>query len=63
MRPNGNISTEWAKVLSFVWEKVLFIQKSGCLINNLFGNVFQSLRDIYRLNNATVSKTPMLKSI
>ena len=24
MKPNGNISSEWAKVLSFVWEKVLF---------------------------------------
>ena len=23
MKPNGNISMEWAKVLSFVWEKVL----------------------------------------
>ena len=23
MKPNGNISIEWAKVLSFVWEKVL----------------------------------------
>ena len=23
-KPNGNISTDWAKVLSFVWEKVLF---------------------------------------
>ena len=24
MRPNGNISTEWAKGFSFVWEKVVF---------------------------------------
>ena len=24
MRPNGGISTEWAKVFSLVWEKVLF---------------------------------------
>ena len=23
-KPNGNISTDWAKALSFVWEKVLY---------------------------------------
>ena len=45
MKPNGNISTEWAKVLSFVWEKVLFYREVMCfLINNLFGNVFQTSR-------------------
>ena len=25
--PNGNISTEWAKVLSSVWEKLLFYRE------------------------------------
>ena len=44
---NGNISTEWAKVLSFVWEKVLFYRKViFFLINNLFQNVFQTWRII-----------------
>ena len=43
MKPNGNISTEWAKVLSFVWESVLFYREVICfLINNLFRNVFQT---------------------
>ena len=47
MKPNGNISTEWAKVLSFVWEKVLFYREVICfLINNLFGNAFQTSRVI-----------------
>ena len=27
MKPNGNMSMEWAKVLSFVWEKVLFYRE------------------------------------
>ena len=45
MKPNGNISTEWPKVLSFVWENVLFCREVICfLINNLFGNVFQIAR-------------------
>ena len=48
MKPNGNTSTEWAKVFSLVWEKVLLYGEVICfLINNFFGNVFQ--------------KTPMLK--
>ena len=43
MKPNWNISTEWAKVLSFVWEKVLFYREIICfLFNNLFWNVFQT---------------------
>ena len=47
MKPNRNISTEWAKVLSFVWEKVLFYREVICfLFNNLFGNVFQTSRGI-----------------
>ena len=45
MRHNGNISTVYAKVLSFVWEKVLFYKEVICfLINILFGNVFQTSR-------------------
>ena len=57
MKSNGNISTEWAIVLSFVWEKILFYREVICfLINNLF---FKS----NRLNNATVTvcETPMLR--
>ena len=47
MNPNANISTEWAKVLSFVSEKVLSYRGVICfLINNLFGNVFQTSRTI-----------------
>ena len=47
MKPNGNISTEWAKVLSFVWEKEPFHREVVCfLINNLFGNAFQTSRVI-----------------
>ena len=46
MKPNGNISTEWAKVLSFIWEKVLFYREVICFINTLFGNVFQTSRVI-----------------
>ena len=47
MKPNGNISTECAKVLSFVWEKELFHREVICfLINNLFRNVFQTSRVI-----------------
>ena len=47
MKPNGNISMEWPKVLSFVWEKVLFHREVICfLINNLFWNVFQISRVI-----------------
>ena len=48
MKPNGNISTEWANVLSFAWEKLLFYMFyiSYFLINNLFENVFQTSRVI-----------------
>ena len=46
----------------FVWEKVLFIPKSGFLINILFGNIFQIFR-VNRLNDATVCETLMLKCI
>ena len=47
MKPNGNISTELAKVLSFVWEKLLFYREVICfVINNVLGNVFQTSRVI-----------------
>ena len=47
MKPNGNISTEWAKVLSFVWEKLVFYREViFFLINNLFENFFQTSRVI-----------------
>ena len=46
MKPNRNISMEWAKVLSFVWEKVLFYREVKFLIDNLFGNVLQTSRVI-----------------
>ena len=37
----------FAKVLSFVWEKLLFYREVTCfLINNLFGKVFQTSRVI-----------------
>ena len=39
MKPNGNISTEWAKVLSIVYEKLLFYREVLCfLIYNLWEN-------------------------
>ena len=45
MKPNGNTSTESTKVLSFVWQKEPFYRDVICfLINNLFGNVFQTSR-------------------
>ena len=47
MKPNWNISTEGPKVLSFIWEKVLFYKEVTCfLINNLFGKDFQTSRVI-----------------
>ena len=41
MSPNGNASTEWVKVLSLVWEKVLFY--SGVKIFKLLKKVFPTL--------------------
>ena len=46
MKPNGNISMEWAKLFSFVWEKVQFTENLSFFIDNLFGNVFQTSRGI-----------------
>ena len=44
-KPNENISTEWAKVLSIVYEKLLFYREViYFLINNLFENIFQTSR-------------------
>ena len=46
-KPSGNISAELAKVLSTVYEKLLFYREVICFfINNLFGNVFQTSRAI-----------------
>ena len=41
----GNISMEWAKVLSFVWEKVLFYREVKLLIN--FSGTFFKLQELY----------------
>ena len=57
MKHKGNISTEWAKVLSFVWEKQLFHREVICFLINYFSYNSKS----NRLNNATVCETPMLK--
>ena len=56
MKPNGNISTEWAKVLSFVWEEILFYREVICfLINNLpFRKLFSNFKG-NRLNSATAT--------
>ena len=44
MKPR-NISTEWAKVLPFAWEKLLWYREIMCfLIDNLFENIFQASR-------------------
>ena len=46
-KPNENISTEWANVLSIIHEKLLFYREVICfLINNFFENVFQTSRVI-----------------
>ena len=63
MKPNGNISTEWAVVLSFVWEKELFHREViYFLINNLFWKRFSILKS-NRLNNATACEIPMPKKV
>ena len=59
MKPNGNISTEWAKVFFFVWEKELFRREIICFLIN-FLETFSNFKS-NRLNNATVYETPMLK--
>ena len=58
MKPNGSISTEWPKVLSFVWEKELF-HREVVLINKPFRKRFSNFKS-NRSNNATVCETPML---
>ena len=61
MKPNGNISTEWAEVLSFIWETELFHREVICfLINNLYWKRFSNFES-NRLNNTTVCETPMPK--
>ena len=52
------MSMEWTKVLSFVWENVLFYREVKLLLT--FSEKFFKLQG-YRLNNATVYETPILK--
>ena len=49
---------EWTKVLSFVWENVLFYREVKLLLT--FSEKFFKLQG-YRLNNATVCETLILK--
>ena len=53
-KPNENISTEWTKVLSIVWKKILFYTEVKFVINNLFGKVFQAsgVKDLKALLSA-----------
>ena len=60
MKPTGNISTEWAEVLSFIWETEPFHREVICFLINLFWKRFSNFKS-NRLNNATVCETPMLK--
>ena len=61
MKPNGNISTQWAKVLYFVWQKVLFhIEIKVFLLQQPFRKRFSNSRS-NRFSNATVCETPMRK--
>ena len=47
MKPNGNISTKWTKVLYFVWEKVLSCTKVKVfLLEQPFRKLFQTSRVI-----------------
>ena len=54
----GNISMEWAKVPSFVWEKVLFYREVKLLIT--FSGTFSSFKS-YMLNNAAARENLILK--
>ena len=59
MKPNGDISVEWAKLLLLFGKKYCFTEKLRFLIDNLFGKAFLKIES-YKLNNATVCETPML---
>ena len=59
MKPNGNISMEWAKVLAFLWEKVLFWREVKFSYWSPFRKRFLNFKS-YKLNNSTVCKTLML---
>ena len=48
MKPNGNISAKWAKVLYFVWEKVLFYTKV-LVLQQHFRKRFSNFRSIIGL--------------
>ena len=62
MKSNGSMSTEWAKVLYFVLEKVLFYTEvKFSYFNNLFGNVFQTsgvivVLTLYSMRNSDAKK-------
>ena len=60
IKTNGNTSTKWAKVLSFVWEKYYFIEKLYIFFLMTFSETLFKPQE-YRLINATVRETPMLK--
>ena len=62
MKPNGNISTESAKVLYFVWEQILFytVKVKVFLLQQSFWKRFSNFRS-NRLNSTTLCETSMLK--
>ena len=61
---NWNISTEWAKILSFVLEKVLCYRGvTYFLINNLFGNTFQASRVINLLTPLYMKLFKLLEKV
>ena len=61
---NWNISTEWAKILSFVLEKVLCYRGvTYFLINNLFGNTFQASRVINLLTSLYMKLFKLLEKV
>ena len=46
MKLNGNISTEWAQVPSYIWEEEPVHREILRFLINAFGNVFQTSRVI-----------------
>ena len=54
---------EWAKILSFVYEKLPFYREVICfLINNIFAKVFQTSRVIVLTTlPLIICETPILK--
>ena len=45
MKANGNISTEWTKILSFIWEKEPFYREVVCFLLITFLETFFKLRE------------------